>query len=382
MNIIYFDPIMGISGDMTISALVDAGCPFSMLLDLLRQLPVELPSITAEKKRQGAVQGTYLRIGHSHAHFAVKEMRELIGNLQAQDRVKTDALAILEIIVDAEAKAHGVPREEVHFHELSHIDTIIDVVSVAQAMAHFNADKVLSGPAPHGRGLVKTAHGPMPNPPPATANILSDFEVVFLDEEGELTTPTGAAILKYYVKNRVRVPFRMISHGYGFGTRESAKPNVLRVFIGEAPDAAANEEVWVAEADMDDIEIEYVGAIAERLKGMGALDVVYFPVQMKKGRWGIRLSVTATATTLARLIEAILAETSTFGLRYRPEFRRVLERREETKETSFGPVRVKIGYDAAGRALKEHIEFEDVKRVADERGIPYRELLDVLKKEL
>jgi uncharacterized protein (TIGR00299 family) protein len=382
MNVIYFDPVMGISGDMTISALVDAGCPFSVLMDLLRQLPVELPSISAEKKRQGAIEGTYLRIGESHAHFSVEEMKRLVDGLKVEERVKKDALSILDIVVAAESKAHGVPKEEVHFHELSHIDTIIDIVSVARAVAYFKTEKVLSGPAPQGRGFVKTAHGMMPNPPPATAEILCGFDVVFVDKEMELTTPTGAAILKHYVKDRGRIPFRISGHGYGFGNRETEKPNVLRVFVGESADVAIDEEVWVLEADMDDAETEYMGAIADRLRDAGALDVLYFPVLMKKGRSGIRLSITATAAVLGSLAEKVLDETSTFGVRFRPEFRRVLPRDEEARRTSFGVVRVKTGYNQSGAAIKSHVEFEDVKRIADETGMPYRKLLEALKKEL
>jgi pyridinium-3,5-bisthiocarboxylic acid mononucleotide nickel chelatase len=386
MNILYLDPILGISGDMTISALIDAGCPFSVLDDMLRRLPLDLPPIEPEKRRRGAIEGTYLRIGHSHAHLAVSEMREMVAGLDTEERVKKDALGILEVLVDAEAKAHGVPREEVHFHELSHVDTIIDVLCVARAVAYFDIDRVLSGPIPVGRGLIKTAHGIMPNPPPATTELISGFDVAFLDEEKELTTPTGAAIVRYYVKSQTKVPFRVKSHGYGFGTFESEKPNVLRVFIGEAADASAaiasDEEVWVIEADLDDMETEYLGAVAERMRAAGALDVLYFPVQMKKGRPGVRLSIITHAQSLGPLVDTVLEETTTFGLRFRQEFRCVLDRKEETRETSFGPVGVKTGFDKSGNKLKSHVEFEEVKRIADERGMAYRTLLDALKKEL
>lgn len=382
MNILYLDPVLGISGDMTISALVDAGCPLRVLTDLLAQLPVELPSITAEKKRKGAVEGTHLRIGESHVHLSVAEMRKMVADLDVEERVKKDALGILELLVDAEAKAHGVAREEVHFHELSHIDTIIDVLCVARAVAHFRIDKVYSGPIPSGRGFIKTAHGIMPNPPPATTELMKGFEVIFLDEEKELTTPTGAAIVRHYVKSQARIPFKVIAHGYGFGTYETTKPNLLRVFIGEAHEETIDEEVWVIEADMDDMEAEYMGAIAERMREAGALDVLHFPVQMKKGRPGTRLSLIAHKHHLGLLTDMALRETTTFGLRFRSEYRTVLDRTEEVKETSFGPVRVKTGFDKSGKQLKSHVEFEDVKRIADERGMEYRVLLDALKKEL
>jgi hypothetical protein len=382
MNILYLDPVLGISGDMMIGALIDAGCPFSVLMDLLGQLPVDLPSMSPEKKRKGAIEGTYLRLGLSHTHLSMKEMREMVGGLRVEERVKTDALGILDMIVDAEAKAHGVPREEVHFHELSHVDTIIDVLCVARAMAYFNIEKVLSGPIPQGRGLIETAHGIMPNPPPATTELLSGFDVVFLDEEKELTTPTGAAIVRYYVKSQSRMAFRIVGHGYGFGTFETTRPNVLRVFIGEAEDAVIDEEVWVIEADMDDMETEYIGAVAERMREAGALDVLYFSVQMKKGRSGIRLSIITHQPSLGLLTDMVLKETTTFGVRFRPEFRSVLKRTEEVRDTSFGPVTVKTGFDRSGNRLKAHAEFEEVKRIADERGMAYRTLLEALKKEL
>ncbi len=382
MNILYLDPVLGISGDMTISALLDAGCPLSVLTDLLGQLPVSVPSIEPEKNRRGAIVGTHLLMGPSDIHLSVTQMRQMIEGLHTEERVKADAGAILDIVVDAESKVHGVPREEIHFHELSHIDTIVDVLGVARAVAYFDIDTVYCGPVPVGRGFVKTAHGMMPNPPPATTELLSGFKVIFLDEELELTTPTGAAIIRHYVKSQTRPAFRIIRHGCGFGTFETARPNVLRVFIGETEGPAVDEEIWVMEADMDDMETEYMGVAAERIRSVGALDVLYFPVQMKKGRSGIRLSILAPASRLPALTEAVFRETSTFGLRLRSEFRTILARSEEVRQTSFGPVKVKKGYDRSGRLVKTHIEFEEVKRIADGLGLPYRALLDALKKEL
>ena len=382
MKILYLDPVLGISGDMTISALLDAGCPFSTLTDMLAQLPVTMPAIEPETKRHGAVVGTHLAMGPSDIHLSVAQMRQMIEGLDTEARVRTDALAILDVVVDAESKVHGVPKDEIHFHELSHIDTIIDVLCVARAIAYFDIDTVFCGPVPVGRGFIKTAHGVMPNPPPATTELLTGFKVIFLDEELELTTPTGAAIVRHYVKSQSRPSFRIVRHGCGFGTFETTRPNVLRVFIGETERPAIDEEVWVIEADMDDMETEYMGAVAERLRGKGALDVLYFPVQMKKDRSGMRLSILAPASRVDALTDAVFQETSTFGLRLRPEFRTILARSEEVAHTSFGPVKVKIGYDRSGRLVKTHIEFEEVKRIADERGLPYRGLLDALKKEL
>ena len=383
MTILYIDPVFGISGDMTIGALLDAGCPFDPLDALLRQIPLPLPSIAPEKTTKGVVKGTYLRIGRSDTHLSIEEMKRIIGNLTMEERVKRDALGILNILVEAESKVHDVSPDKVHFHELSHVDTLIDLICTAQAVSYFGIDKVYCGPVPQGRGFIRCSHGVLPNPPPVTVEILKGFPVVFLDRDLELTTPTGAAILRHYVSPGERTPpFSIRLSGCGFGTYETDVPNVVRLFIGEEHAPSADEEVWVVETDMDDCEMEYIGAVAERLRSEGALDVLYFPIYMKKGRIGIRLSVTVAEERLHRLTKTIFSETTTFGLRLRKEKRNVLKREETTRETSFGPVRVKKGYDHEGNLVKIHIEYEDVKKIADERGTSYRLLLDALKKEL
>ena len=384
MSLLYIDPVFGISGDMTVSAFLDAGCPFALLEALLKQLPITLPPLVPERKKKGPVEGTYLRIGESDVHLSVRQMEEMLRSLNVEERVKQDALGMLSIIVTAEAKVHGVEPDTVHFHELAHVDTVIDILSVARAMAYFNVDEVHCGPIPQGRGFIRTMHGMLPNPPPVTVEILNGLPLVFYDRDLELTTPTGAAILKYYVRPARPAPcaFTLVRTGVGFGTYETDTPNVLRIFVGEKKQPAPDEEVWVAEADMDDMELEYMGAVADRIRASGALDVLYFPVYMKKGRVGLRLSVTVSEALLERVLEAILKETTTFGLRLRRESRRVLLRKEMLRETSLGSVRIKSGYDESGALLKTHIEFEDVRKIADEKGLPFRAVLESLKKEL
>ena len=383
MTLLYIDPVFGISGDMTISAFLDAGCPFDALTEVLEQLPVTLPSLTPEKKKHGVIEGTYLKMGKSDVHLSIRHMEEMILGLKVEDRVREDARAILAILVNAEAKVHGVEPEKVHFHELAHVDTLIDILCTAKAMSHFSVDEVHCGPIPQGRGFVRTSHGLLPNPPPVTVEILSGMPLVFFDNELELTTPTGAAIVKHYVKNpAARPPFSLRASGVGFGTYQTDTPNVVRIFIGEAERSELHEEVWVIETDVDDAEMEYMGAVAERIKIAGALDVLYYPVHMKKGRVGLRLAVIANAASKDAVIESVLKETTTFGLRLRKELRRVLQRKERVCDTSFGPVKVKEGYDQKGALIKKHIEFEDVKKIADEQGVPYRVVLESLKKEL
>ncbi len=383
MTLLHIDPVFGISGDMTISAFLDAGCPFSVLTELLEQLPISLPSLAPEKRKHGVIEGTYLKIGESDVHLSIRQMEEMIRALKTEERVKQDALATLDILVKAEAKVHGVEPEKVHFHELAHVDTLIDLICTARAMSYFGIDEVYCGPIPQGRGFVRTSHGLLPNPPPVTVEILSGMPLVFFQQELELTTPTGAAIVKHYVQHPgEHPPFSLRTSGVGFGTYQTDSPNVVRLFIGNTLMPEPHEEVWVIETDMDDAQIEYMGAAAERIRIAGALDVLYYPVHMKKGRVGLRLAVMTSAACLETVIDSVLNETTTFGLRLRRELRRVLERKETIRETSLGPVRVKEGYDRKGALIKTHIEFEDVKKIADDKGVAYRVILESLKKEL
>lgn len=383
MKILYLDPILGISGDMTISALLDAGLPFAEIEGLLKKVPLHMPSISPRKMRQGMIEGTHLDIAESHVHLSPAEMIAIIDNLAVEEPVKKDAKEMLDIILEAESLVHGVPKESTHLHELSHIDTLIDILSVAKGIHFLGINKVYAGPIPHGRGTIKTAHGIIPNPPPATVEILKGYNVVFLELPVELTTPTGATIVKHYVKDNGKCPaMKVQAMGYGLGTYETDRPDALRVFIGETDPSSTDEEVWVIETDLDDMETEYLGSVAERLKANGALDVLYFPVYMKKGRAGVRLSLTVSGERLKDLAGLVFLETSTFGVRVRKEERRVLRREVRTVETAYGSVRIKDGFDDKGRLLKTHIEFEDVRRIADEKGLPYRKVLEDIKKIL
>lgn len=382
MKILFIDPVFGISGDMMISALIDAGVPFEDLEGILIAIP-DFPGIRPRRLTRGILNGVHLEIGRSARHFSITEMEETIGSLDIHGSIKDDALGMLATIVSAEAKVHGVSRDRVHFHELSHIDTIIDLVSVAYGVGFIDADAVYCGPVPCGSGTIETSHGIIPNPPPVTLEILKGHELVFYPENLELTTPTGAAIVAYYARKQGRVPaFRERARGYGMGTYESSRPDVLRVFVGEAEGPAYDEEVLVIEADIDDMEMEYLGAVTERIRAAGAIDVLHFPVSMKKGRTGVRISITADASRFEHIVETIFAETTTFGIRWRTNFRRILHREEETFTTSYGPVRVKKGFDSSGRMIKIHVEFDDVKAIADAKNIPYREVLEIIKEEI
>jgi uncharacterized protein (TIGR00299 family) protein len=383
MRMLYIDPIFGISGDMMIGAFLSAGLPFQEVSALLKKVPLQLPAITPVVQTQGVIEGIHLNIENSDLHLSIAEMEGVIAGLDIEEKIKQDAQGMLDIILNAESKIHGIGRDELHLHELSNVDTVIDLLCVAKGMDYFKIDKVYCGPVPCGRGTIKTAHGIIPNPPPVTLEILSGHPIVFYDEPLELTTPTGATIVRHYVKDtKVMPPFIVEKTGYGVGTYKTTRPDALRIFIGATEEPVYDEEIWVIECDLDDMEMEYVGAVADRIRNNGARDVLYFPVSMKKGRPGIRLSVTVSPDTLERIIAMIFQETTTFGMRLKKEGRRVLKREEKSVETSYGPVRVKNGYNAEGTCIKTHIEFEDVKRIADEKGLPYRMVLEAIKAEI
>ncbi len=384
MNILYIDPIFGISGDMMIAAFIDAGMPFSEIDAVLRKVPLSLPRITPVELSQGVVKGVHLNIGKSDLHLSIGEMEAVISGLDIKDGIKKDALAMLDIIIEVEGKVHDIGRDALHLHELSHIDTVMDLLGVAAGMDYFAINKVYSGPVPCGRGTINTAHGAIPNPPPVTLEILRGYDLVFYDEPLELTTPTGATIIRRYVgDNRTGTPpFSFQKIGYGVGTYKSTRPDLLRLYIATDNQPVFDEDVWVVECDMDDMETEYMGLAAERIRSAGVLDLLYFPVSMKKGRPGIRLSITVTAEKLEQVVALVFRETTTFGARIRKDKRRILRREEQVVETSLGALRVKYGYKGEGAAVKTHVESEDVRKIADEHGLPYREVLETVKSEI
>jgi uncharacterized protein (TIGR00299 family) protein len=383
MKILYIDPIFGISGDMMIGAFLSAGLPFEEMSALLKKVPLQLPAITPVVQVQGVIEGIHLNIECSDLHLSITEMESVIAGLDIEEKIKQDAQGMLDIILAAESKIHSIGRDELHLHELSHVDTIIDLLCVAKGMDYFKINRVYCGPVPYGRGTIKTAHGIIPNPPPVTLEILSGYPIVFYDEPLELTTPTGATIVRHYVRDtKTAPPFVIEKTGYGVGNYKAARPDALRIFIGASEESVFDEEVWVIECDLDDMEMEYVGAVADKIRNNGARDVLYFPVSMKKGRSGIRLFVTVLPDKLERIIVMIFQETTTFGVRLKKEGRRVLKREEMSVETFYGPVRVKNGYDAEGTCIKTHIEFEDIKNIADAKGLPYRMVLEAIKIEI
>jgi uncharacterized protein (TIGR00299 family) protein len=374
MRVLYIDPVSGISGDMMIAALLDLGVPVSILNETLERLPFRLPRIRAEKVRAGIIEGTRIRFEGESTSLGPQEMRQAICSL-GEENVRKDALSMLDILLDCEAAIHG--ERDVHLHELS--DTLIDLVAVAKAMSYLSIDEVYSGPVPFGSGIIKISHGELPNPPPLTIRILTGFPVYFTGLPFELVTPTGATILRHYVNLKECPPFVIESQGIGFGNYEMERPDILRIFMGHR---GPSEEIFVVETDIDDMQMEYVGAVVERIRKVGPKEVVYFPVLMKKGRIGVRISVLCDEESLDRVVDLLLSETTTFGVRMRRENRRTLRREIRTLDTPYGTIRVKVGYDQKGRMVKRHVEFDDVKELAEQEGLPFSKLLDEIRSKV
>ena len=393
-TILYYDCFAGISGDMNLGAMVDLGVPEAYLRDQLALLGVHGYELRLSRESRRGISGTRADVGldasppgHSHVHRNFGEIRKMIEESRLEGAVKTRSLAIFTRLAEAEAKVHGVPVGEVRFHEVGAIDSIVDIVGAAACIEYVKPDQILSSTVELGTGFVKSQHGTLPVPAPATAYILRDAPVKSATVPFEMTTPTGAAILAASVREFTddkRFVIRRV--GYGVGHRDTEVPNLLRVFLGESlhtqdvrvlPTTAA----CLLECNFDDMSAEVLGYLSDALLASGASDVYFTSIMMKKSRPAVKLSVLCEPEGEERLAQLILRETTTFGLRCIRVEKAALEREVSTVETSLGPVRVKVAF-LDGRRLKSKPEYEDCRRIAQERGIPLREVYHRLALEI
>lgn len=379
MNIIYFDCYAGISGDMTVGALLDLGVPLEHLQAELAKLdlPPDSYALSASRTERRHVSGLRFDVAvhdhHTHRHYA--GIDAMIAASGLSDQVKERARAIFRRLAEAEALVHGVAMEEVHFHEVGAVDSIVDIVATAICLEYLAVKAVYAAALPLGGGFVETAHGRLPVPAPATAELLKGLAVHGQCGEGERVTPTGAAILAALATSSGTRPAMTLSRvGSGAGGKDfSDCPNILRAFLGRQQSGEA-QQVIVAETNIDDSTPEVLGYVMERLLEAGALDVFFTPVQMKKNRPATLLSFLCRPDQLETLSSLVLTETSAIGLRHYPVSRVTLERRIEQRETCFGPLRFKLVYDQ-GTLLRTSPEYEECRRVARQRGIPLQEVL-------
>ena len=380
MKIAYFDCFAGISGDMTLGALIDVGADPERLRNELAGLGIGGYKIEVGRKISGYIDATDVRVTLDDVHLHHRRLKDILAILCAAplpEAVKHTASRIFQRLADAEGRVHGCSPEEVHFHEVGAVDAIVDIVGTALCLEMLGWPKVVAGPLPTFHGYTKGAHGVFPLPAPATAEILRGVPWRKLDLEGELVTPTGAAILREISAEFGPLPPMTVERiGYGAGKNDFGIPNVLRVMVGsERPGLASPQSVAVIETNIDDLNPQFYETAMERLFTAGALDVFLSPIQMKKNRPGTLLSVICDPSQTESLTAVILAETSTLGVRISPWQRICLDRRWEEVVTEFGTIRIKIG-ERDGKTVTTSPEYEDCRKAAMEHKVAVRQVYE------
>jgi pyridinium-3,5-bisthiocarboxylic acid mononucleotide nickel chelatase len=374
--VLYLEPVGGISGDMFLAAMLDLGVDARALEDGLRTLGLTGWGFEVSRAVRQSVSGVHLAVAVSsevpHVHRGLVEILGRIDASALPPRAKAQARAVFEVIGRAEAKIHDVPLESVHFHEVGAVDSIVDVCGAALALELLGQPELVSAPPPLGSGMVETMHGRLPVPAPATLEILRDLPVRF-DGQGELTTPTGAALLRALSRPGPPPPMRLLRTGYGLGHRELPdRPNVLRATLGTSVETAGSD-VWELAVTLDDATPQLLGYLVETLVAHEALDAWVAPVTLKKSRPGHVLSVLVVGGERERVVRRLLAESPTLGVRAWPVQRTVLDRAHVEVETVHGPVRVKVG-SLDGEILNAAPEYEDVRARAEAAGVPFKQV--------
>ena len=382
MKIAYFDCFSGISGDMTLGALVDAGVELSALEAELRRLNLPNWKISAEKVKRGAIFATQVKVeaAETHHHRGLTEILRLIGQANLAPRIAERATRIFRRLGEAEAKVHHVDVEKVHFHEVGAVDAIIDIVGAAIGFELLGIDEFACSPLDVGTGNVKTAHGMLPVPAPATAELLRGSPTYSSGIAKELVTPTGAAIATTLATRFDEMPaINLQTIGYGAGSADLAdRPNVLRLLVGDAVGMEKGERwdvpVTVIEANLDDMNPQIYGYFVEQALAAGALDVFSTPVQMKKNRPGILVTLMCESASVNKLIDLIFRETTTIGVRTHEVRRRTLEREIVPVATPLGEVRMKVSR-MNGTMLNATPEYEDCRQIAAQKGVPLKQVI-------
>jgi uncharacterized protein (TIGR00299 family) protein len=386
MKIAYFDTISGISGDMTLGALLSAGIRVDELRTELQALNVPGFEIEAHHVERNGITALKVNVVISetpHYHRHLSDIEALIDGSTLCSSVKDRSKRIFREVAVAESKIHGIPIEKVHFHEVGAIDSLVDIVGVSICLEKFGIREVYSSPVKVGSGgFVKAQHGMLPIPTPATVEILKDYPTVLTDIPIELTTPTGAAIVKALSKGVLASEkIRATAIGYGAGEREIEQiPNLLRVIVGELDSGTNGDEVVGLETNIDDMNPEIYPYVIEQMLAAGAYDAYAVPLIMKKGRPGVMLSVLTERGKLDHVLGVLFRETTTIGVRIRPFERKKLPRETKQVKTSFGTVNAKMIVVDGREQLR--VEFEECRRIAGERKIPLIEVYRLLEREL
>lgn len=384
MRIAYLDTIAGISGDMTLAAFVSAGVSLDSLERELGKLKLEGYKLRVKEiVRSGisAVKLDVVIINQPKYHRHLKDIHQIIDSSELSEKIKDNAKNIFKELAIGEATVHKTSIEKIHFHEVGALDAIIDIVGTAICLELLQIEKVYSSPVKLGSGgFVNTEHGTMPIPTPATIEILKNYPTVLTNIPFELTTPTGAAIVKALSSGVISVEsFEMKNIGYGSGSKDLEIPNLLRLIVAELEILKTDESLVVMETNIDDMNPEIYPYVIQKLFSAGAHDAYLSPIIMKKGRPGILLSVLVEKTKLEKISPIIFSQTSTLGIRIHHIERQKVERKSIKVATTFGDVQAKlIAYETFQRITPE---FEECKRIAEEKGIPLIEVYKTLEKE-
>lgn len=370
----YLDCVGGLAGDMLLAALLDAGADEARLHALPAALGIEAEAVVTRQARHGiGALHVAIRSGRETHHTTWLSIRDLLERADLNERVRARALEAFRRLAEAEGAVHGVPADEVEFHELGAVDTLMDVCGAVELLAGLGVEEVRCSPLPAARGTTRAAHGVLPLPAPATLELLKGVPLAGVDGEGELVTPTGATLAVTLASAFGPLPALTVERiGYGAGTSDPAeRPNVVRVLIGESTETAAQTEVALLETNLDDLLPELVPDAVERCLAAGALDVWTVPAQMRKGRPGIVLSALARPGDEAAVAEAMFEETSTLGVRVGRLRRYELEREERTVAVDGEEVRVKLGR-LNGRVVNVAPEHDDCATAARRLGRPVK----------
>jgi uncharacterized protein (TIGR00299 family) protein len=379
MKVCYLDCFSGICGNMVLGALIDVGLPKSVLREGVVNLGVEPFDIEVRRDERMRIYGTHVKVkarGGEGPQRSYQEIKRMIEESSLDPSVRERSLDIFHRLAVAEARIHDERIDDVHFHEIGALDSIVDVVGAAVGMNHLGIDRVCASEIPLGSGFVHGQHGRLPVPAPATLEILKGIPICSSSLNEELVTPTGAAIVASFSAGFGNIPQMRIERvGYGVGDRAFEEiPNVLRIIVGEGEGAWEGDRIWVVETDIDDMSPEIHGYLMERLPEAGALDVTLTPVQMKKNRPGVTIKILSREAEVDTIIDTLFRESTSIGVRRYPVRRAKLSRRTEEVETKYGTVRLKVSCDQEGRIVNVAPEFEDCKRIAEARGIPLKEI--------
>ena len=382
MRVLYLDCFAGISGDMALGAMVACGVSPDRLRDGLGRLNVSgwtLDSTEVEVNGISATRVSVVQTDPAPAHRHLADIERIIARAELSERVRRDALAVFRRLAEAEAKVHGVSSEQVHFHEVGAIDAIVDVVGVCIALEHLGIEAVHCSPLPTSHGFVECEHGRIPVPAPAVVELTLGLPTVGADVDGEMVTPTGAALAATLAARFGVAPsMRAEVVGYGAGTRRwPDRPNLLRAVVGQAlePEHDGTQEIDVVETNLDDMNPQLFGPLVEALLGCGAVDAFLTPVQMKKGRPGTLVTALCAPEATERVVDHLVRQTTTLGVRCTRARRWCLEREWVGVDTPYGPVRMKVGR-WKGAETTATPEFEDVRRAASERSVPVKEVYE------